>query len=144
MKPLSSEKRVMKALCQAIIFKEVYFTRKVGYEEIQESIKATNGYVPGWVLSERTVGGSEGLRRLRGLREKGYKISRHEVKDSTDDYRLQHPYSEVFEIYSSLIESGEYPAKFNAQSTIGTVGDDYPQKEENRNTGEILIQQKLF
>lgn len=142
MKELSSEKRVMKTLCQAIIFKEVYFISLVGYDEIEESVKTPDGYVPGWVLSERNVGGSEGLRRLRDLRQKGFHISKIDVKDSTAKYKLELPYSEVFEIYSTLVESGEYPAKFNAPSTIGTV--DYPQKEENRNTGEISTQQHLF
>jgi hypothetical protein len=144
MKQLSSEKRVMKTLCQAIIFKNVYFTRTIGADEIEESVKTPDGYVPGWVLSERNVGGSEGLRRLRDLRQKGFRISKIDVKDSTAKDRLEGPYTEVFEIFTALIELGGYPAKFNrgwqnAKKPIQDTGLD-----SSCNTSEISAQQKLF
>lgn len=144
MKQLSSEKRVMKTLCQAIIFKGVYFTRTIGADEIEDSVKTPDGYVPGWVLSERNVGGSEGLRRLRDLRQKRFHISKIDVKDSTAKYKLELPYSEVFEIYSTLVESGEYPAKFSVQSTNAEKTGKYMGSRESLSTGEILTQQKLF
>jgi biotin operon repressor len=44
-------------------------------------------WTPGYELSTAAVGGSEGLRRLRELREDGYTIE-HRTHKGVDQYRL--------------------------------------------------------
>lgn len=142
MKQLSSEKRVMKALCQARVFGHVYFTRAL--EDVEQDVRTLNGYVPGWVLSERNVGGSEGLRRLRDLRQKGYKISKVDVKDSTAKYKLMLPYPDVFDMLDSLTNTGEYPPKFARDRQNSGEAEHHAGSGRSSNTGGILTQQKLF
>lgn len=46
-------------------------------------------WIPGYVLTQPDVGGSEGLRRLRELRGQGYEIKRRKMVDSNAyEYRL--------------------------------------------------------
>lgn len=50
---------------------------------------AGGGWVPGYVIASAMHGGSEGLRRLRELREDGYSIERRAMKGSEAfEYRL--------------------------------------------------------
>ena len=52
--------------------------------------QARGGWVPGHVLCTPEVGGSEGLRRLRELRDQGWPIDSREPPsgEGTDEYRL--------------------------------------------------------
>lgn len=50
---------------------------------------ADDGWVPGWALASAKVGGSEGLRRLRELREEGHPIEmRFRPGSHVAEYRL--------------------------------------------------------
>lgn len=52
--------------------------------------RAKGAWVPGHMLCTAEVGGSEGLRRIRSLREKGWPIENQEPPngEGTDEYRL--------------------------------------------------------
>lgn len=53
------------------------------------SYKTSGGWVDGWLLTHPTLGGSEGLRRLRELRQEGFIIEmRVSDKGTTRQYRL--------------------------------------------------------
>lgn len=51
--------------------------------------KTSGGWIDGWLLTHPSLGGSEGLRRLRELRQDGYRIEmRVSDKGTTRQYRI--------------------------------------------------------
>jgi hypothetical protein len=51
--------------------------------------KTSGGWIDGWLLTHPSLGGSEGLRRLRELRQDGYQIDmRVSAKGTTRQYRI--------------------------------------------------------
>jgi hypothetical protein len=54
-----------------------------------KTVKTTGGWVPGYLLCHPSVGGSEGLRRLRELRSNGLTVEMKKIPQSSAyQYRI--------------------------------------------------------
>jgi len=65
-------------------------TNKTAKEKVYDLLrKNTNKWVPGYKIASPAIGGSEGLRRLRDLRQDGLVIEKRKMDNrSSYEYRL--------------------------------------------------------
>ena len=109
-------------------------TRK---QQVLDYLSAHQGeWVNGTELANEAVGGSEGLRRVRDLRNDGYNVLQ---RRHPDPQRSVYQYLLATTLVKPLREADAAKPVFTIKRVEGPLGPVYPQKPKTMTFGETLI-----